>query len=99
MKSLGNEQNRGQGWKHYHDHEDQHQYLSINRHIQEDVGGILARGVFLAEMRKGADVPATEIASLRNGSDNQTNSRIREPWKNKEKKLSSVANSARFLST
>ena len=91
VQSLANVQNHVQGWRHHYEHEDHHQYLCDKMHIHEDVDGVLARDE--------AYDPPTEVVVLRNGSDNHSNSRIREPWKNKDEKLSSVAISMRFLST
>ena len=84
MQSLANVHSRGLGWQHHHEHEDHHQYLIDNRYIQEDVGGVQARDVSLADMRKGAYDPPTGVVLLQNGSNNHSNSRIREPKNNKK---------------
>ena len=71
VQSLANEWNRGQGWQHHREHKDHQQYLSDNKHIHEDVGGVLVRDVSLADTRKGAYGTPAEVVVLRNGSDNQ----------------------------
>ena len=86
MQHLANEWNHGQGWQHRRKHEDHQQYLSDNRHINENVSGVLARHVSLAHKGKGAYGSPTEVV-IRNGSNNHSNSRIGEPWKNKEEKI------------
>ena len=53
----------------------------------------------LAETRKEAYDPPTEVIVLQYGSGNHSNSRIREPCKNKDDKLLFVVTSMRFLST
>ena len=67
--------------------------------ISTKIGGVLVRDVSFTDTRKGAYGPPTEVVVLRNGSDNHSNSMIREPRKNKEEKLSFLATSMRFLST